>query len=290
MDASLEKIHELHQESIIDVAHPAGGVQPLAILNKANVEEDIRAENVARNMKRDVFRFNDLPLFIKRNEPIAIVGGGPSLPSQIDKIKTFPNILVAGSAHDYLVSQGVTPSFALVCDASDSTIDYYRNPQFHTSYLLASQCSPALFDHLKDHKIAMWHFNGQVDEKHFQGERAIGWGCMVTIVAISIVFHLGFQEFHFFGLDCSMNGKSHAYEVEQEEQDHIREISGEVFVGEKQTRFISTAGLLLQADEFFRCFKGPDGKYWKAYVYGDGLLAETIRQSPPEMSRWIEAC
>jgi hypothetical protein len=62
-------------------------------------------------------------------------------------------------------------------------LDYFKYPNKQTSYLLASQAPPALFDHLKNYKVAMWHFKGQIEneEQHFRGEPTISWGCMIGV-------------------------------------------------------------------------------------------------------------
>lgn len=286
---SREIIKELQAATIIDVPHPAGGVQPLAILNVANVPDEDRIRNVQKNIKRDLIRFAQLPRHIARNEPIAIVGGGPSVAKNLEKIKGFKQIWSCGSSHDYLVENGITPTFALACDAMEEQAFHFRKPQEKTTFIIASQCSPKLFEQLKGHKIALWHFRGQIPEEHFNGEETLGWGCMVTIISILLALQMGFQEMHFFGVDCCLDEeKTHAYDVPKDEIDWMRRISGPVYVGELKKKFISTNGLMLQCDEFFRVFSSGNGKYLKGYVYGDGMIAEVIRQSPPEMKQWLE--
>ena len=36
-------------------------------------------------------------------------------------------------------------------------------------------------------------------------------------------------------------------------------------------------------------FASDDGRFLKGYVYGDGLWANNIKASPPEMKEWLEA-
>ena len=153
----------------IEVIDEDGRVEPLNIFCFAESTEDSRADNVRTNIKRDTLRLLALPgILCQRNDPIAIVGGGPSLKNQLDKLRTFKYVLVAGSAHDYLIDQGIIPAFAVSVEPKINQIGFYQKKHKDTSYILASQCSPQMFDHLEGHKVAMWHFHGQVDESELQ--------------------------------------------------------------------------------------------------------------------------
>ena len=284
----LERIKELQAATIIDVSHPVRGTQPLAILNVSNVSDEGRIKHVQANIKRDVMRFCDLPRHVARNEPLALIAGGPSVRKHLKEIKKYNQIWACGSVHDYLVEQGITPSFASACDALPDQLDHFRKPQKKTSYFIASQCDPRLFDMLEGHKIALWHFDGQIPKEHYQGEEAVGWGCMITIISMTLALQMGFQEIHIYGMDCCLDeNTTHAYNVPESE--YMRSVSGEVFVGMLQKRFVTTMSLMLQCDEFFRLLKSEFGRYLKCYIHGGGMLAEVIKQSPPEMKRWVEA-
>lgn len=278
--------------SLVDIQWGPEGSErtPLQIITKMHVSQDLLRDNVCVNIKRNLPRFMNLPgILHARKEPIAICGGGPSLDRFADKIKTFKQIMVCGSAHDHVVRLGITPTFAIAVDGIEDAADYFKKPQENTSYLLASQCHPNLFERLSGHKIAMWNFKGQLDdeEKYFNGEETINWGCMVGVHSIQMALYLGFQELHFFGMDCSyIEDNHHAYDVGDY---HAQlEANKNVFrVNDKD--FNSTTALVSQAEHFFDVFASSDGQYLKGYVYGDGLLANIIKASPPEMKEWLEA-
>jgi len=276
--------------SLVNVKLAGGEIVPLQIITQTHSSQCELVDNVRVNIARPVQRFLSLPgLLGERVEPLAIVGGGPSLASHIDTIKKFSQVLVCGSAHDHLVSLGVTPTFALAVDAKEDSVNYFSNPQARTSYLIASQCHPNMFERLKGHKLAMWHFRGQLEdeEQHFNGEQTITWGCMVGVMSIQIALFLGFQRLHFFGFDCSfIKDQHHSYSVgnygEKIEADkHIFEVNGK--------EFYSTTALVSQCEHIFDVFASPDGRFLKGYVYGDGLFANVIKASPPEMAQWLEA-
>jgi hypothetical protein len=261
-----------------------GQVTPLEIRCVSNADLDVLRRNVETNLKRPLPRFTDRQGFMMaRMEPLAIVAGGPSVKALLPRISEFKNILVCGSAHDFLISHGVVPTYALVSDANPG--GYLSNPQKETTYLLASQCKPEVFDGLASHNIEMWHLRGQVTEteseeaQFFPGERTISWGCTVTLNAVQIAMMLGFQDLHFFGLDScyAEDATSHAYAGPQEDQ-VIR-----VEVGPARRAFLTTMGWAAQAEQFFRLVE-IDGQFFHSTIHGDGLIAEMVRQGEPGLS------
>lgn len=287
--------------SLVDVRHPDNGqVLPLTIITKTHSSQDEFRSNIVANMarrKRDpsIVPFLSAPgiLHERRSadgklKPLAIVGGGPSLNSQIGKVNQFENVMVCGSAHDHLISLGVVPNFAIAVDAKEDAVEYFTKPQDITSYLLASQCHPNLYDRLEGHKIAMWHFRGQCDDESvFEGEPQINWGCMIGVLAPQMALYLGFQELHFFGFDCSyLDNEHHAYDV----GDYHRQVEEKRMVFSCNGRdFHSTMALVSQMEHLYDVFASADGQFMKGYVYGDGLWANNIKASPPEMRQWLEA-
>ena len=274
--------------SLVDVRTDSG-LQPLSIITQKHSSGDEIDSNIKANMKRDIIRFMKLPgLLCARNEPLAICGGGPSLNEHAEKIKCFKHVMTCGSAHDHVVSLGITPTFAIAVDAKEDAVEYFTNPQPVTSYLLASQCHPNMYERLKDHKIAMWHFRGQSDDDTiFNGEPQISWGCMVGVISIQLSLFLGFQELHFFGFDCSyVEDRHHSYDVGHY---HAQVENGKQVFDVNGRPFVSTMALVSQMEHLFDVFKSDDGRYLKGYVYGDGLWSNVVRNSPPEMAEWLEA-
>jgi hypothetical protein len=79
----------------------------------ATAQEDI-FKNIEKNIKRGLPKFESLPDFrnIKhKSKKIAIVGGGPSLKDNLDELRNFDVILVAGSPHDYLLENGINITY-----------------------------------------------------------------------------------------------------------------------------------------------------------------------------------
>ena len=274
--------------SLVDIPIDGEG-KPLTIICQMNTTQEKLRENVEINLKRDLPRFLTLPgILHARHQPIAICGGGPSLNDHVDEIKKFTHVMACGSVHDHLVELGITPSFAIAVDGLEDAVKWFQKPQPQTSFLLASQCHPNMFERMKDHKIAIWNFSGQIDDLSvFNGEPQICWGCMVGNHSIPMSLYLGFQELHFFGMDGNhADGRHHAYDVGEHDAVSTRNMA--VFsVNGKE--FVSTTALISQMEHFFDIFASTDGKFIKGYVHGDGLWANVIKASPPEMAEWLEA-
>jgi hypothetical protein len=276
-------------QGFIDVEVGYGREVPLTIETSTFVRREKLAENIRGNLERGVSRFASRPGFgERRNEPLAIVGAGPSLKKTIEQVRGFKNILVCGSAHDYLVRQGIVPSYALVADAGVDDKDNLGLKQRDTTYLIASQCDPGLFDHLEGYPVEMWHYRGQAvdieDEPALlNNEPSLGWGSTVTLVAVDIALGLGFQHFHFFGFDSSYGAAG---------EHHCAPIHGSLEldkniakVGDKE--FVVDKGLMVQAEQFFKLVIA-NGKYFHSTIYGDGLIAAMTKACIDSDPAWAE--
>lgn len=274
--------------SYIDVVRD-GAVTQLEIVCTSFVRPEALAENVRTNIKRDVPRFHKVSgLQVSKHDPLAIVAGGCSVQRTIDTVRGFEKKLACGSAHDWMVEQGITPTYALITDGVSNMKNCITKPQKETTFLLASQCEPALYDRLSGHKIEMWHFRGQVtadpdEEKEiFQGEPVFNWGCTVTLNSIAMALMMGYQHLHFFGFDsCYPDFKNtHAYNA------HSAFIPDKHFVRVGPRGFITDMGMMAQAEQFFRLVQ-VHGQYFHSTIHGDGLIAEMVNQGDPALLNYI---
>ena len=293
-----EEMERARQEAPFSFVYVPDGTEhgrPLSLAVRANTDVSFREANVAANIVKPYKRFLQRPdLMGIRGEPLAIVGGGPSVKKHLDDIRKFKWVMAAGSSHDFLMRNGIMPAFAVSTDSKEETGDYYRELNGGTQYLMASVSPPSMLERMAEGscRLYLWHFSEQVDPPHYRGERAIGWGCMVGVVCIQMALWLGFQEHHYFGYDCSLDRdafETHAYAVSAEERAGIWETATEAMVGDEKTRFLTTTALIAQAVHFFAIYRCPDGQYLRGYVYGPGMLHDQIRQSPPEMREWLIA-
>jgi hypothetical protein len=162
------------------------------------------AANIAAANARGLRRVHDLPDW-REHTPLAIVGGGHSLTETIDDVRRYKNIMVCGSAHDFLVGKGVIPRWAVVCDPDPIMALYLRRAHHDTTFLVASQCDAAVFKELEDRDVALWHCRGPEAESSDiwgEGQRVlVGGGCTVLTRAIFLAVTFGFRDIHLFGCD-----------------------------------------------------------------------------------------
>ena len=273
----------------MDVVTDDGRVVPLTIQTCQILDPTQLRENVAENLKRNPKRFFGREGFFSRKEgPIAIVSGGPSLRRTINDLRDFERIISCGSVHDYLVKNGVVPTYAVVCDGGKEDKGNLSLPQKETTFLLASQCDPALYEHLKDYNVEMWHYRGQLgtpqeEAEVLKGEPSMAWGSTATINSVVLALALGYQHLHFFGFDNNYEDYGLASHCDQikggVEYDKVP-----VTVGGRM--FITNLNLITQVEQFFKLME-LDGQFFHSTIHGDGLTAEMVRNGEPGLEKYV---
>jgi len=180
----------------------------LTIDEKTNVtyciEEWLKVEQVKLNTARVKGRIE--AVYDLRTEPIALVNFGPSLNDTWEKIREFKFVMSCSGAHKFLVERGIIPTYHIDVDPRPHKVGLMGTPQKETQYLIASTCSPALFEHLKDFDLKLWHIF-DTDENGFRmlppNEWALTGGCSVGVRTITMARFLGFTDLHIFGMDGS---------------------------------------------------------------------------------------
>src|SRR5262249_40028985 len=91
-----------------------------------------------------------------------------------------------------------------------------RNWYSKTTYLVASQCAPEVFEELKHRNVVLWHCGGSQEDNQalWNTERTvcIGGGTTVGTRAMIIAKCLGYTNLHLFGMDnCVRDDETHAY-------------------------------------------------------------------------------
>ncbi len=208
-----------------------------------------------------------------KTKPIAICAGGPSLKEFLGKIyDDFEDIMVCGSAHDFLIRSGIDPTYSVQLDGAPVAKDFFRLRVPGTQYLIASQCNPFMFEGLPREHVSMWHCAGPSAE--FGDEVAIGGGCTTTLRALNLAIMLGYHDLHFFGFDSCFEDvqAQHAYDYE-EWGSNLTEFLVNVDGGKP---FKSNALFLAQAQQFQEMCKNF-GHMFEPHVYGNGLIAEMIK-------------
>jgi len=164
----------------------------------------------------------------KSSGDVIILGGGPSVDSQVQQIKDlqaqgYPLITIA-RMYPWCAIQGIAPDYVVSLDCSEEQEKSFTHLQPGVRYLLASVTRPSLIQMLKDGECYIFDTKENDKMRTFRAQNGytvatvINAGGSVTITSISVAMNLGFTDFHVFGLDLMVAGK---------DQTHAKGIAGE---------------------------------------------------------------
>jgi len=245
-------------------------VEKIEVSGKLNTElEEIR-NNVKHNIGLGLQQVAPHPT----NEfEVMLVGGGPSLKRDIEKVRELRNkgvkLICLNNAYQYCVDQGIAPSAYIQVDAREFNNRFVQTIVPGCKYFIASQCHPSVFEKVPKEQTLIWH-TGAEDINDLLAQEYKNWypvpgGSTVLLRAIPLFRMLGFKRFHILGCDsCLEDGAHHAYE--QKENDGQTVVS--VRIGEKI--FSCHPWMVSQAKEFIDLI-GCMGDVMELEVYG-GML------------------
>jgi hypothetical protein len=214
---------------------------------------------------------------VPRTEPIAVVCYGPSLVDTWEQVRNFRYVISCSGSHRFLVDRGIIPTWHVEVDPRPHKVELIGPPRSETEYLIASTCSPAVFDHLEGMKVTLWHvFDSQEDALRTlpRGEWALTGGCSVGLRSLGIAYFFGFRELHVFGMDGSESGAygKHAAEHPMQPKGHsVCEYGG--------LNYMTTPAMLEAARSTWHELDQMPGV--KATFYGDGLVQHMARDYKP---------
>lgn len=216
-----------------------------------------------------------LPAFVAHDGHLVIVGSGPSLPQFVEEIRSEREkgrpICAIKGAHDFLIDHGIEPDLFLTVETQDRRHQLKHKTQ-DTVYLLASRTHPAMFDHLADSRVVLWHSwaNGEVFPE-MKGKQVIGGGTTSGLRAVTVGYILGFRKFVLYGFDsCLDEKKKKRFDSGEMKDEQIvdRWVAGR--------RYLCNHAMALQADEFQELYGVLQGITLD--VKGDGLLAAIVAE------------
>lgn len=243
------------------------------------------ADQVRANRVRGLPKLHESSVWKTQNgKSLAIVGGGPSLRKTLGELAEFPgDIMVCGSAHDFVVNSGIQPTYAVVCsarnDEGERPADFLKTPVPSCEYLIATCCHPDMFHALDGYSVTTW--NNYFDEKHeeiYEGEPIVGGGSTVTLRGISLAYMIGYRDLHFFGLDSCFEDadENHAYDAGAHALEH--ELTRVRIGGPDGREFLTHIAWLVQARDFQQTLSVA-GHLMSWTVHGDGMIAEIMKQA-----------
>lgn len=243
--------------------------------------------NALLNLKRGLKDIIHIPGFqqIKGpNNPIALIGGGPSIRKELDNIRAFKGPIIAcGSSYDWLVENGVVPNYCIVCDPDPLTKEYLKLKHKDTIFLISYACHPDVFDYLLDRTVYGWFchsedFYERVKDHITIPYSGISGGCTVGLRAISAAIMLGYTNQHYWGFDSCLGVDEtdhHAYEFATKDEQ-----IGDVYrirLGDDKpdtTKTYSCAGYHLAQAHHFQSFYFQYHMIFTPTFHGEGMLTD----------------
>jgi len=212
------------------------------------------------------------PAICSHDGTLVVAGSGPSLPHFTEEIRAHREagrpILACNGAHDFLCGQGMEPDLFLSIDPRDSIIGNTQKKNQQTIYLIASRCSPNLFDHLKDCRVMLWHSWGTDEENEaFEHRFRIGGGTTSGTRAIYMGYVLGFRKFVIYGLDSCLADDGKTKRFSGEKAGKIVDVR----VGETGKTFLCNGAMAQQAQEVQLLVQALPGATFD--FRGPGLIA-----------------
>lgn len=219
-----------------------------------------------------------------RKERLLIVGNGPSVQLMLGRLKRLAHrkstrILAVNGAHHWLRSKGIKPWAHLMMDASAIMARHVPDASGTTTYLLASQCHPDVFEAVKGRDVWLWHaFQGLGEYDHLRRNEYNGMlvcgGCTAALRAINLGFLMGFRNFEMYGVDsCFWGDDHHANEYGEAGAATLKMRVGD--------RVFDTAGDMAKQAQDFQSLIDRWGTLFpgaKISVHGDGVIVEMMRQ------------
>ena len=244
---------------------------------------DTIIKNIKLNNQNNSIKYENSPDF-RRGAPVAIIGGGSSLKDYLPELENYKYKIACGSVHDYLLTNKINPYWTVVCDP-DPLVNHYlkKASNFTGTYLVASQCSPDTFYHLKQHsaRINIWQAAGDNVKPEVFGDNIalIGGGCTVGTRAIVIAYTMGFSDVHLYGFDsCIIDNQSHSYPFNDPDAEKL-ETPVDILIGGDKFKVANyMLGQIYDFQEILRRI----GTEVKFTVHGPGPLAKMLEMGKAE--------
>lgn len=237
----------------------------------------LRDEQIKSALKRTTKRLQQAEEL--SDEPVAIVGYGPSLRQTWEQVRQFKTIFSCSGAHRFLIDRDIIPTYQVAVDPLPShTVRLIGEPHPSVKYLICSTCHPDVFTHLEGYDVTIWHsFPGEDEAWRIlpQGEWCLTGGCDVGLRSIAVARFLGFRNLHIFGLD----GSSPTNENGRHADAHPNPLQATATVEYQGRTFYTTPSMLEAARTTeHELHQLPDVK---ATFYGDGLIQHMAKFFKP---------
>lgn len=244
----------------------------LPILVLPNTPDDEIRRNIRTNSERDLE-------WVKKHDAhdgaAILVGGGASIDEEIHKIRYRKSqgatVFAMNGASKWCNDNGIEVDYQFILDAKEETKSLVD--QKAKNHIFGSQVNPKTMGSVPSPIV--WHCHtGNDIEQDFPQERIdrggyalLSGGSAVGNSSMTVVYALGFRDFHVFGFDsCHKDGKSHAYEQPMNRFMPTVDIT---WGGEN---YITSVAMKAQAEDFQITSQALKRLGCNFTLYGDGLL------------------
>lgn len=248
-------------------------LMPVNIKGKCVLSDEV----LFKNMDAAVLRgFPEIDrMHPAREGRIALIGSGPSVATQLDKIRELRAagvpLVAIKDAHDWLIENDIIPDYAFAIDPQPHRFSCFMKKHADVHYMIASQCDPAMFDHLEGHKITLWHPYIKHGCFYPPGKAVISGGTTSGLRAMVVFYSLGWRDMALFGFDSCLSEQAlRVNGTKMRAHDQIIEIQlepgGQIFQ--------CNPAMAQQAQHFQEQYDFLEGVEFEAF--GGGLIAAII--------------
>ena len=230
----------------------------------------------------------ELQLSREPRPALVVAASGPSIGNEVDRIRSLQSagahILAIRGAHDFLIDRGIIPNYALTIDPLPDSASCFARRHPDVEFWIAAQADPQVFNSLADCSIKLWYPWISKEAPHPKGKLLIGGGSTSGLRGLSVAYIQGYRDFHLFGFDCCLSGKSLRIDGSGTKSgekilDIQLEEDGEVFR--------CTGAMAHQAQQFETYFDVmPDAAFSS---YGRGLITAILAKRS-QISRELSQC
>lgn len=257
------------------------------LVNKYDVSD--RIKNIKANFRRGLPNIKQL-VDKEAGHAAVIIGGGPSVSGYSKKIDEMVDggarVIAIDRMSDWCFENlHRSPDYVIALDSNIDVTDSFPRAieavDLWPTYIMASQCHPAVFERLAfaDTFIFNTHQEG-IDESVFRecgdldGVEVNGGGSVV-LCAMSIAMTLGMRDLHVFGFDCHVTNAAYAEGIKGNGTTDER-----ITVRIEDRDFVTTHSYLAFAQQFFTIvrFGRDDELVDSVKIYGDSMITAMSKE------------
>lgn len=241
-----------------------------------------RQASIASSTARGLPEITDL-IGCQAGRAAVIIGGGPSVNGELERIRTLQAsgavVISIERMYPWCQAHGLIPDYVVTQDASDDVTEAFTHVQPGSTFLIASQCPPAVFDALDGQSQYFFHTNHDLPNDELRGPTEKGTlvnaGGSVVLCSFSLALLMGVKTVHLFGFDCHVTNGGYATGIagvgEQADFIHVK-IDGRAFR--------TTPAYLAFAQQFFDLYEigKREGLLSTVKLYGDSLVTAMSKE------------